>query len=215
MTVEVEVNEGPAGPGDPARLIALADGVFAIVMTLLVLDLRVPLDVGEAELQRDLVHHLPSLLAYVFAFLLAAEYWIYHRATFNRVRGTNIAIVLLNIGFLLLVALIPFGASLIGNYPSSRTALFVYGALLILLEAYRLAMFIYIHTRSPELVAPVPLPLFRGRVWVIVVELAVFAAAMALLPVLPPVLVLLVYGITPVIFFFVMSWFNTRFTGTA
>ena len=45
--------------GDPARLIALADGVFAIVMTLLVLDLRVPLDVDEAELQRDLIHHLP------------------------------------------------------------------------------------------------------------------------------------------------------------
>jgi uncharacterized membrane protein len=171
--------EHAAGPGDPARLIALADGVFAIAMTLLVLDLRVPLGVSEAELRGDLIHHLPSLLAYVFGFLLAAEYWIGHRATFNNIHGTNLPIVLLNVGFLLLVALVPFGASLIGSYPHARTALFVYGVLLLTLEVYRAGMWLYVSTRGHDLVTPLPPLLFRRRLQTMIIEILVVACASA------------------------------------
>jgi TMEM175 potassium channel family protein len=204
-----------ARPGDPARLIALADGVFAIVMTLLVLDLRVPLDVSEAELQSHLIHHLPSLLAYVFAFLLTAEYWMGHRATFNNIRGTNLPIVLLNVGFLLLVALVPFGASLIGSYPQSRTALFVYGVLWLMLEAYRAGMWLYICTRGHELATPMPGILFRRRLQVMIVEILVVAIVVALLPWLPPIVAFFTLGIVPVAFFFAMGFFGRRHTGRA
>ena len=212
--VDSDTNERPAGLGDPARLIALADGVFAIVMTLLVLELQLPAGLSEEELYRELIHHLPSLLAYVFAFLLAGEYWIYHRHIFNGVRGTTLTVVVFNIGFLLLVALIPFGASLIGNYPQSRAALFLYGVLLTLLEGYRLIMSLYI-TRKPGVFLSPWAAMMRRRVQVMVVAVCVFAASLALVPFLPPLVILLVYGITPLGFFLAMGWLSRRVTGTA
>jgi uncharacterized membrane protein len=112
------------------------------------------------------------------------------------------------------VVLNPFGASLIGNCPQSRTALFLYGVLLTLLEGYRLIMSIYITRKPGVFLSPWP-ALMRRRVQVMVVAVCVFAASLALVPILPPVVILLVYGMTPLGFFLAMGCLSRRVTGTA
>jgi uncharacterized membrane protein len=111
---------------DPERLKTLTDGVFAIAMTLLVLDLRVP--DSSSHLDLALRHQLPNLLSVVMSFVLCGVFWYGHRNEFLYIRRVNHPVIWINIGFLLLLSLIPFSAALLGRFPSQRLAVQVYGA---------------------------------------------------------------------------------------
>ncbi len=102
---------------DPSRIQALTDGVFAIIMTLLVLELKVPAVQKGVELSRQLKGLGYHLLLYFASFLLAGVYWVGHRLIFSLVKHVNTTLVWLNIFFLMICSLIPFAAALLGNYP--------------------------------------------------------------------------------------------------
>src|SRR2546425_5454082 len=110
------------------RVETLADGVFAIVMTILVLDLHVPVNAG-AQLVPQLFGLWPKFLTYVISFVLVGAYWIAHHSQYRFIERTNRIILLLNILFLMAVALIPFTASLVGEYPDRQASVVAYGAL--------------------------------------------------------------------------------------
>jgi uncharacterized membrane protein len=83
--------------GDPSRVLALSDGVFAIIMTLLVLDIRVPqLSLGKS-LAAALGELRPSVTAFVISFIVAGMYWVGHRDLFGLIRRTDRGLVWLNI----------------------------------------------------------------------------------------------------------------------
>lgn len=135
---------------DPARLVAFTDGVFAIIITILVLDLRVP-DLGSGEpISTALAATWPTFVSFVISFLLVGMYWDWHRTVFARVRFTDRNTVWLNLLFLLPTSMIPFAASALGEHPGDATALHLYGAVLISATLLRILLDTYL-SRHPGL----------------------------------------------------------------
>lgn len=119
------------------RLDQLADGIFAIVMTLLVIDFQIPELVGfvsDGVLLDNLTHLVPVLLAYILSFLVLSTYWIAHHYLVSLIAlNLNRTLTYLNIPFLMFVALVPFSAKLIGVYYYSQVAIWVYGLNVVLI----------------------------------------------------------------------------------
>jgi uncharacterized membrane protein len=132
---------------DPARVLALSDGVFAVVITLLVLEIHVPeLTQGHA-LAEALAEVRPSFNAFVVTFILTGMYWLGHRDLFALIRRTNRGLVWLNILYLLPICLLPFGASLLGPYGREPTALHIYGLVLVAIAVMRVMIWWYATSR--------------------------------------------------------------------
>jgi uncharacterized membrane protein len=112
------------------RLCAVADGVYAIALTLLVLDLKVPVVPGitNPQLTTDLLQQLPNFVAYVIGFLVVAFFWIGHHRLFQSVILCDEWALLLNLAHLLFISLTPYAASLIGHYEGDRVATIVFSA---------------------------------------------------------------------------------------
>ncbi len=112
------------------RLEALSDGVFAIVMTLLVIEILVP-DLhfaNDRELWEALSHRGSLFVSYFVSFSVLSMFWIAHNFFYGAfTKNVNRVLVLLNILYLSFVALIPFSAHLLGEYSASRLAIFLYG----------------------------------------------------------------------------------------
>ncbi|HKC74675.1 MAG TPA: TMEM175 family protein [Chloroflexota bacterium] len=122
------------------RLEALVDGVFAVVMTLLVLDIKVPHPANPADLLQDLSKLRSTLLSYALSFVIAGIYWVGHHNQFAYIRRTNRPLLWINILFLMCVAFIPFSAALLAAYPGQRIAVIIYGANLIVV-----GLVLYLH----------------------------------------------------------------------
>ena len=106
------------------RLCAVSDGVYAIALTLLVLDLKVPEVPGitDSELTSDLVHQLPNFVAYIVGFFLVARFWINHHRIFQSAGLCDERALSLNLVHLFFISLTPYTASLIGHYEGDRIA---------------------------------------------------------------------------------------------
>ncbi len=98
------------------RLVVLIDGVFAITLTLLVLDLRPPqaADAGMAELLKAM---LPRLVIYLISFFAIANQWAIHVRSFRVVQGADNTLVWLSLINLLFVTLLPASTALVGQFP--------------------------------------------------------------------------------------------------
>ena len=116
------------------RITALADGVFAIVMTLLVLGVEVP-QVPDEQIGDRLVHEVlllwPRIAAYVVSFLVLGIYWMGHHTQFHFMNGVNRVALWINVFFFMFVCLVPFSTRLVGHYTGQEIALAVYGTNLI------------------------------------------------------------------------------------
>jgi uncharacterized membrane protein len=138
---------------EKSRLEAFSDGVFAIVITLLILDIRFP-DVDYSQFGATLVSLLPRILAYVMSFIIIGVYWVSHHASMNAMRKTDRNFLWLNILLLLGVSFIPFPTSLLGRYPFQTWPIVIYGLTLIACNAVGYLMLIYVwfhpHLAIPE-----------------------------------------------------------------
>ncbi|MDE1868877.1 MAG: DUF1211 domain-containing protein [Candidatus Micrarchaeota archaeon] len=113
-----------------SRMEALTEGIFATVMTILVLSLVVPVVTGSdlsQQLDTVIFSLLPGILIYVFSFTVLLVMWIGHNNIFRYIHGINPRTLWLNGFFLLLVALVPFSTAFLGRYPLQQPAIFVYG----------------------------------------------------------------------------------------
>jgi uncharacterized membrane protein len=118
------------------RLEALSDGVFAVAMTLLVLDLHTPVVEtihGEADLGRALLALAPRLFVYLMSFLTLGIFWVGQQTQLNHLARTDRNHAWLHLAFLFAVSLMPFSTSLIAQFISYRAALLVYWANIALL----------------------------------------------------------------------------------
>jgi len=122
----------------PNRLEAFSDGVFAIAITLLVLELHVPVP-GSGELGHELLQQWPSYVAYVITFITIGIIWINHHAAFSRLRSVDHSILMWNLALLLTVGILPFTTSLMATYlkegSGENLAAAVYGASFLLMGA--------------------------------------------------------------------------------
>ena len=181
----------------PNRLETLADGIFAIAMTILVLELRVP--APPADLWTELVALAPRFATFVISFVVLGVYWFAHHQTFYFLVRVNRTLVWLSILFFMGVALVPFVASVLGAYSQHPIALSLYGLVLSLVAAVGYVIWWYItgdrglvdETLDPDLVRKV-------RTWIAIGPLiSLVAVGLAFVS---PTISLLVYLALPALF---------------
>lgn len=108
------------------RTEGISDGVFAVSLTLLILDVRPP-EGGVSELTHGLVLIAPRLGTFALSFAIVAYYWLVHHLIFASVRGVKIALIWANMLFLFSIAVLPFSTAVLGRYPLAPIALVIYG----------------------------------------------------------------------------------------
>src|ERR1700741_4690877 len=107
------------------RLAALSDGIFAVAMTILVLDLHAPAVEavhGEADLWRGLVALGPRLLVYLMSFLTLGIFWVGQQTQLNHLARSDRDLTWIHLVFLLGVSLMPFSPVLLADYITYRLA---------------------------------------------------------------------------------------------
>jgi uncharacterized membrane protein len=121
------------------RLAALSDGIFAVAMTLLVLDLHVPVSTisnrisKEQDLWNALVTLGPNLLPYLMSFLTLGIFWVGQQTQLNYFKQSDRHLTWIHLVFLLAVTLMPFSTELLAAYITFRVALVVYWLNIVLL----------------------------------------------------------------------------------
>jgi uncharacterized membrane protein len=122
---------------ETSRIEAFSDGVFAIAITLLVLDLKVPRGVDDRQsLAQALVAQWPAYVAFVTSFMTILIMWVNHHRIFTLVGRSDDRLLLYNGLLLLGVTLVPFPTSLVAEYmrhEGERTAVLVYNATFIVI----------------------------------------------------------------------------------
>ncbi|WP_458210611.1 TMEM175 family protein [Haladaptatus sp. NG-SE-30] len=114
------------------RLLALSDGVIAIVITLLVLEITVPeIPVGTPiSVLPDLIfEQWHEFFGFVLSFLVIGSYWVNHRRIFVHIEKHDRGVVWVNLLFLLMVAFVPFASSVFATYPNQFGIMFLSGTL--------------------------------------------------------------------------------------
>jgi len=120
------------------RLAALSDGIFAVAMTLLVLDLRVPASEAihnEHDLWRALVALSPRLAMYMMSFLTLGIFWVGQQTQLNHLKRSDRSLSWIHIVFLFAVSLTPFSTMLLAGFIAHRLALIAYWFNILLLGA--------------------------------------------------------------------------------
>jgi len=121
------------------RLLALTDGVVAIALTLLVLQLQVPGStlLSDDNSARELWHALGidggELTSYLVSFVIIAQFWLVHHRAMRNMRGHSEGLAWRNFGFLLALTLMPFSSDLIGRFGSNPLAITLFALNLALL----------------------------------------------------------------------------------
>ena len=117
------------GPGT-GRLEAFSDGVFAIAITLLILEIKVP-DLGHSPsnlaTMESLVALWPKVGGYLLTFLMIAIYWVNHHHLFHRIAHSDAGLMWHNNHLLLWICFFPFPTAFLGEHPSSPIAVTIYG----------------------------------------------------------------------------------------
>ncbi|HEY7981293.1 MAG TPA: TMEM175 family protein [Candidatus Eremiobacteraceae bacterium] len=128
------------------RLAALSDGVFAIALTLLVLDLHVPASASIFS-ERDLWHALtplaPQFVAYLMTFMTIGLFWVGQQTQFSRFTRCDRDLAWIHIGFLMAVSLTPFSTALLAEFITFRIAFVAYWLNIFLLGIALLASWRY------------------------------------------------------------------------
>jgi uncharacterized membrane protein len=123
---------------ETGRVEAFSDGVFAIAITLLVLEITInPSEYG--NLRHALLHEWPSYLAYVTSFLTVGSVWIAHHNLFSRLRYIDAFLLRLNLLLLMVAAFLPFPTGVLAQAikasdEAERTAVVFYGATALVIE---------------------------------------------------------------------------------
>lgn len=111
------------------RMEALTDGIFAIAMTLLVLELKapdLPKSTGAGELLSKIADEVPAFFSFLISFLYCGLLWILHHLAMHFVRHLQVALVWLNLLFLMSISLMPFSCGLLGHFLHNRAAQEIY-----------------------------------------------------------------------------------------
>lgn len=127
---------------NPERLVFFSDAVFAIAMTLLVIDIKVPTDGNGAALD-TIVEQAPALLAYVLSFGIIALNWTTHHRRFRAIARHDSGLLWLDLLLLLFVAFVPFPTSLLSEYGTQVAAVVLYAFVVGMLTVIQMIMWAY------------------------------------------------------------------------
>jgi uncharacterized membrane protein len=164
------------------RVAALSDGIFAVSMTLLVLDLRVPAS-ETIHSERDLGHALlalaPRLVIYLMSVMTNGIFWVGQQTQLNHFARTDRNLAWIHIAFLCEITLTPFTTSLLAEYIHYRTALLIYWFNILLLGATLYWSWSYA-MRARLMAEDVPVDIHPAVIRRIVIAQSLYAAGAAL-----------------------------------
>jgi uncharacterized membrane protein len=187
------------------RLVAFSDGVFAITITLLVLEIKPPTD--DRNLLHGLVALWPSYLAYALTFLFIGQVWANHHVMFDHIRAADRIVLLMNTVLLMAVAFLPFATSVLAEAlrtgRGERTAVGFYGIAFDVTELKFNAVWQYArhHRLLTEALGSAGATAISRRFQVALAWLATGALLGALLPVL---------GVAVIVAFNAFYWLPIR-----
>ena len=110
------------------RIAFFSDAVFAIAMTLLALELRIPVGTATARVPHELLHLVPSYVGFLVSFVVIGLYWNSHHRLFGLIRRYDRGLIWLNLLLLFCIVVMPFPASLLGRHGSADASYVVYAA---------------------------------------------------------------------------------------
>jgi uncharacterized membrane protein len=145
----------------PRRIEAMTDGIYAVAMTLLVIELKFPERVEihtAADLARSLAELGPKLISWLLSFMVLALFWYAHHRTFNHVRQVSGRLVALNLAQLACVSLMPFSSALVGEYGGAFLSQLIYSANMVVVALFSQLLSRHIY-RHPGLSS---VPMSRG-----------------------------------------------------
>lgn len=156
-----------------SRLEAFSDGVMAIVLTIMMLDLKVP---ATADIS-GLAAVIPAFLGYVLSFIHVGIYWNNHHHLFQAVRSVNGAVLLANMHLLFWISLVPFGTSWMGSSNFSKWPVVTYGVVLLFsaISYYLLCHLLICHHGRDSVLARAINSDFKGKI-----SLILYVAALPL-----------------------------------
>jgi uncharacterized membrane protein len=122
---------------EPGRLLAFSDGVFAVAITLLVIDLRLPIiqtERSDSALLDALWSMRPRMLVFAFTFVVVGMSWLAHHRKFSYLSTVDGRLLWLNLFYLMVLCLVPFASSVLGEHGGNRFAFVLYAAVLTATE---------------------------------------------------------------------------------
>ncbi len=151
-----------------SRVEAFSDGIFAIIITLLVLEIKVPHISNyqsSQELMQALFRLLPKFTGWIISFFTIAVIWVNHHKIFKQIKHFNNGIFWLNALLLLWASFIPFPTAVLGDYPENIVSIVLYGVVMASMALSFTLMRIYA-LRHPEVLnEDVRLDSFRKGTW--------------------------------------------------
>jgi TMEM175 potassium channel family protein len=191
------------------RILALSDGVFAIAITLLILEIAVPATTSDTDLPKALLELWPRYLAYVLSFVVIARFWVTHHQAFRLIARYDTVLIWLNLVLLMFVSFLPFPTAVLGAHNGSPAAAVLYAAAVALAGAASAAYWWYASGRGRLLrpdVEPARVRAIRARGLSAPVFFALTVPVAAFAPHAAEILWLLVFPLTRITY----VWFSER-----
>jgi uncharacterized membrane protein len=139
------------------RIESLSDGVFAIVLTLMVFQIRIP-DIDAAHEQHDLwprlMHQAPEFYSYAISFIIVGIYWVAHHNMYHLVKRSTRPLLWMNLVFLMFIGFLPYSVALVGRYYDVRKIMILYSAHLMIISSLLFLKWWYVTRGANLLVAP-------------------------------------------------------------
>jgi Predicted integral membrane protein len=126
------------------RTLAFTDGLFAIAMTLLVVDLAVPVlhhDSSVHELADQLNNEKEKFISFFISFAVIGRYWLAHHAFFSQLARIDRALIGLNLLYLAFIAFLPFPTALLGEYFSNPLSIVIYAVTVAIVSGMEVVLF--------------------------------------------------------------------------
>ncbi len=183
------------------RIEALSDAIFAFAMTLLVLDVKIPKIPKELVTPEFLAQTLwdlwPKFLSFLMSFIILSLFWIAHHGYSHFLKRTDRNFLWINLLFLMVVVFVPFSSDFLGDYPSQRIAVMIYGCNMIALGATLFWQWEYATTGHRLVGSNVEAHLVHHGKQRILMGIAAIGCAM-LMALVNPALSLVVYVLFPI-----------------
>lgn len=187
------------------RVEAFSDGIFAIIVTLLVLEIKVP-HIHEynsaIELKQSLTALLPKFLSWIISFFTVAVIWVNHHKIFKQIKQIDSGIFWWNAFLLLWTSFIPFPTAVLGDYPENQTSVVLYGLVMSLMAVSFTLMRYYAIRRKDILEESVNLTNFKKGTKLSLIFGPVMYLSGVVLGFIHPYLAFAVYLAIPVYFIF-------------
>lgn len=129
--VESEQTTPQAASLELERLIFFSDAVIAIAITLLTVQISLPVNIHPAQLAQAILNLIPQFGIYALSFLVIGNYWVIHHRVFRNIKHYDSTLIWLNVFFLLFIAFLPVPSNVVGRFPTEQSAIIFFDICLI------------------------------------------------------------------------------------